>query len=474
MIRGRILRKARIVATIGPASSKPTTLRALLKAGMDAARLNLSHGRHSEHARVIRELRRLARVHQHPLAVIADLPGPKIRTGLLHDGKPVQLRRGQKLVLTGRQIVGTAKRISINYRHLVRDVRPGSRIMLADGSIELRALANQGQEMICRLVNGGELSETKGVNLPGADLKVSSPTPQDRKHLEFALKNGVDYIAQSFVRSAKDVQRLKRLIQRAGSDTPVVAKIEKPEALDDLDAILKVADGIMVARGDLGVEMKLERVPNAQRDIIAQANQARIPVITATQMLESMVENRWPTRAEVSDVSSAIAQGSGAVMLSGETAKGDHPREAVEMMSRIVLATEGSIPVPRHRQKARSVAVAVADSVAEAADEFEMKAIVVFTESGYTARLVSKTRPGPPIIAYSPRPEVCSRLALLWGVLPRLATPVRSVDQLIPEVERRLRAEKLVKNGDVVAVVAGTPLHTQGRTNLIQIHTIGQ
>ncbi len=474
MIKGRILRKAKIVATIGPASSKPEKLLALLRAGMDVARLNFSHGEHSEHAQVIRDLRHLAAAHQCPLALIADLPGPKIRTGRLLDNKPVLLRPGQKIVLTGRDIVGDDKRVSITYRHLARDVRSGNRIMLADGSIELRVLARKGQEVACAVVHGGVLGEKKGVNLPGADLRISSPTQQDKKHLQFALENRVDYIAQSFVRSADDVRRLKRLIQRAGYDTPVVAKIEKPEALEDLDAILKVADGIMVARGDLGVEMDLERVPNAQREIIARANQERIPVITATQMLESMIENRWPTRAEVSDVSAAIAQGTGAVMLSGETAVGQYPSEAVEMMGKVIGATEASMAVRRHRQEARSVAETVADTVAVAADKFHIKAIVIFTESGYTARLVSKARPRPPIVAFSPRPEACSRMALLWGVLPRPTKRVRYVDEFIPEAERRLREEKLVKKGDVVAVVAGTPLHTEGTTNLIKFHTISR
>lgn len=474
MTKPRILRKAKIVATIGPASRKPEKLRGLLRDGMDVARLNFSHGDHTEHAQVIRDLRRLASTHQCPLAVIADLPGPKIRTGRLRDHKRVLLRPGQQFVLTSRDIVGNAERVRITYRHLARDVRPGNRIMLADGSIELRVLARKGQEVICRVVNGGELGEQKGVNLPGVDLRISSLTQQDKKHLEFALKHKVDYIAQSFVRSASDVRALKRLIRRADYDTPVVAKIEKPEALDDLDAILKVADGIMVARGDLGVEMDLERVPSVQRDLIARANQERIPVITATQMLESMIENRCPTRAEVSDVSAAIAQGTGAVMLSGETAVGQYPGESVEMMSKVVLATEASVAVLRHRQEARNVAEIAVDSVVATADKFHMRAIVVFTESGYTARLMSKARPRPPIVAFSPRPEVCSRLALLWGVLPRPMKRVRYVDEFIPEAESRLRQEKLVKNGDVVAVVTGTRLHTQGTTNLIKFHTIGE
>ena len=474
MMRRKIFRKAKIVATIGPASREPQMLEALLRAGMDVARINFSHGEHSKHAQIIRDLRHLATLHQCSVAIIADLPGPKIRTGRLQDKKPVLLRPRQKLVLTGRDIVGNSERVSVNYRHLARDVRSGNRIMLADGSIELRVLAKTGQEVTCRVINGGELGEQKGVNLPGAELRIPGLTPQDKKHLEFALKNQVDYIAQSFVRSANDVLKLKRLIQRAGYNTPVLAKIEKPEALKDLDAILNVADGVMVARGDLGVEMNLEQVPSAQRDIIARANQERIPVITATQMLESMVKNRWPTRAEVSDVSSAIAQGTGAVMLSGETAVGHYPREAVEMMSKIVLATEASVPSLRHRQQARNVAETVADSVAVAADRLHMKAIVVFTESGYSARLVSKARPTPPIMAFSPQPEVCRRLALLWGVLPRPTKRLQYVDEFIPVAERRLREEKLVKRGDVVAIVSGTPLHTEGTTNSIKFHTISR
>lgn len=467
-----ILRRSKIVATIGPASRTPRTLLVLMKAGMDAARLNFSHGTYSEHAQVVSDLRRLGARHQRFVAIIADLPGPKIRTGRLHDKKPVQLRRGRKIVLTGLAIVGNTERISITYPRLAHDVRPGHRIMLDDGSIELRVLAVKGQEVTCSVVSGGELGERKGVNLPGVELKISGLTAKDRKHLEFALDHQVDYIAQSFVRSADDVRKLKRLIRQAGHSTPVLAKIEKPEALNDLDAILKIADGVIVARGDLGVEMNLEQVPNAQRDIIAKANRERIPVIIATQMLESMIENRWPTRAEVSDISSAVAQGAGSLMLSGETAIGNYPREAVEMMGKVVRTTEASISPHRHRQEARNVAETVADTVAAAADTLDMKAIAVFTETGYSARLVSKARPTPPILAFSPQPEVCRRLALLWGVFPRQTRRVKYVDELVPEAEKGLRQEKLVKRGDVTAIVAGTPLHTKGTTNLIRFHTI--
>ena len=347
-----MFRKAKIVATIGPASREPLALLALLEAGMDVARLNFSHGEHSQHAQVIEDLRRLTTLRKRSLAILADLPGPKIRTGRLANGQPVQLRAGQRLTLTGQDIVGNQERVGITYPRLAQDVRPGNRLLLADGLIELRVLETRGAEVLCKVLNGGTLGERKGVNLPGVKLSISSLTPRDKEHLQFALKSGANYIAQSFVRSADDVRELKRLIRRAGYDTPVLAKIEKPEALDDLEAILDVADGVMVARGDLGVEMSPERVPVAQKKIIALANERRLPVITATQMLESMIENPRPTRAEASDVANAIFDGTDAVMLSGETAAGRYPREAVEMMVRIVREAEAAAPAggAQHRR----------------------------------------------------------------------------------------------------------------------------
>jgi pyruvate kinase len=470
-----MMRKAKIVATIGPASREPLQLLALLEAGMDVARLNFSHGEHSQHAQVIRDLRRLTTVRKRSLAIVADLPGPKIRTGKLENGKPVELRTGQKLALTGKEIVGNRQRLCINYRRLAEDVQPGNRILLADGLLELRVLSTKGQEVLCRVVNGGVLGERKGVNLPGVRLKISSLTEKDRKHMHFALKNGVNYFAQSFVRSADDVRQLKRLIRRAGYDTPVLAKIEKPEAVDDLEGILEVADGVMVARGDLGVEMNPEQVPVAQKRIIALANERRLPVITATQMLESMIENPRPTRAEASDVANAVFDGTDAVMLSGETAAGKYPREAVAMMVRIIRQAEAWIrPVPlRRRMHGLSVAETVAETAASAAEQLDLAAIAVFTESGSSAQLVSKARPAPPIVAFSPSRDVRRRLALLWGVLPRRINRVRGLDQLTQEGERRLRREKLVKRGDVIAFVAGTPLDTKGTTNMLKLHTVG-
>lgn len=450
-------------------------LRALWEAGMDVVRLNFSHGTHSEHGRVIRELRKLTAGSERALAILADLPGPKIRTGPLEDGKPVALDSGQRLTLTGREVVGNRERIGITYARLAQDVQPGDRVLLADGLIELRVLGTQGDDVRCRVVDGGVVGEHKGVNLPAVKLSVPSLTSQDKQHLKFALAQGTDYIAQSFVRSAEDVRELKRLIERAGCDTPVVAKIEKPEALEHLEEILGEADGVMVARGDLGVEMKPEQVPGAQKKIIALANQRQLPVITATQMLESMMENPRPTRAEASDVANAIFDGTDAVMLSGESAAGRYPREAVEMMAKIVCAAEEARPRVSHRRRSveLSVAETVAETVAVAADQLEMKAIAVFTESGYSARLVSKARPTAPVIAFSPHEQVRRRMALLWGVSPRSIKAVRDVDTLTREAERRLLREKLVRKGDIVGIVAGTPLQTRGTTNLLKFHTIG-
>jgi pyruvate kinase len=468
-----MLRKAKIVATIGPASSEPLSLLALLEAGMDVARLNFSHGEHSLHARVIRDLRRLTTLQHRSVCIFADLPGPKIRTGRLQDGKPVELRAGQKLALTGTDIVGSRERVGINYPRLAQDVRPNDRVLLSDGLIELRVLETKGEEVSCRVINGGLLGERKGVNLPGVKLKISSLTPRDKEHLKFALEHGVNYVAQSFVRSADDVRELKALIKRLGYDTPVLAKIEKPEALEDLDNILGVADGVMVARGDLGVEMRPEQVPVAQKKIILAANERRIPVITATQMLESMIENPRPTRAEASDVANAIYDGTDAVMLSGETAAGKYPREAVEMMSRIIREAETVAPrLPRRgSRRGQSVPETVAETVAEAAERLNLKAIAVFTESGSSARLVSKARPLAPIVAFSASRESRRRLALLWGVLPRRIRRVREVDALTAEAEKRLRREKLAQKGDVIAIVAGTPLGTRGTTNFLKFHT---
>src|SRR5262249_25036539 len=351
------------------------------------------------------------------VGILADLQGPKIRTGALAGGGTVNLRSGQPFTITTAKILGDSTRVSTIFRPLPREVKSGDRILLSDGLIELRVEKVSGQKVICRVVNGGELGEHKGINLPGVKLRVPALTEKDRQDLRFALAHGVDYIAVSFVRRAEDIQLAKSLIRRARKDTPVIAKLEKPEAIENLEEILRISDGVMVARGDLGVEMNPEKVPVVQKSIIARAREFRRPVITATQMLESMTQNPRPTRAEASDVANAIFDGSDAVMLSAETASGKYPIESVSMMPRIIQEAEASIqefPRPTSAQEQLKVAETVAELVCHASRELHMKLIAVFTHSGFTARLVSRYRPLVPIVAFSPVPAIRRRMALFW------------------------------------------------------------
>src|SRR5216683_856609 len=453
-------RHSKIVCTIGPASRSPRIIDRLLRAGMDVARLNFSHGSHANHAESIAMLRAAATQIHKPIAILADLQGPKIRTGPLAGGAPVILRTGQKFVITTARVLGDSTRVSTVFKPLPREVHRGDRILLSDGLIELRVAQVRGREVICEVANGGALGEHKGINLPGVKLRVPALTPKDREDLLFALKHGANYIAVSFVRRPEDV---------------VLAKLEKPEAIENLDAILRVADGVMVARGDLGVEMNPERVPVVQKTIIKRAREFRRPVITATQMLESMTENPRPTRAEASDVANAIFDGSDAVMLSAETASGKYPVEAVGMMARIIEEAEASIrefPRPATQEQLK-VAETVAELVCHASRELHMKLIAVFTHSGFTARLVSRYRPLVPIVAFSPEAETRRRMALIWGALPRKIQDVQKVDGLAKVAEKRLLEERLVRKGDVIGIVAGTPMGIRGTTNFMKFHIIG-
>src|SRR6202162_6457198 len=396
-------RHSKIVCTIGPASCSPRIIDRLLRAGMDVARLNFSHGSHANHAESISMLRAAAtRIHK-PMAILADLQGPKIRTGALAGGAPVILRTGQKFVITTARVLGDSTRVGTVFKPLPREVHRGNRILLSDGLIELRVEQVRGREAICEVVNGGALGAHQGINLPGVKLRVPALTPKDREDLLFALKHGANYIAVSFVRRPEDVVLAKTLVRRAGKDTPVIAKLEKPEAIENLDAILRVADGVMVARGDLGVEMNPEKVAVIQKLIIAKACEARLPVITATQMLESMTQNPRPTRAEASDVANAVFDGSDALMLSAETAAGAYPLEAVQMMDRIIREAEANNAHILRPQPAQfNIGETASELICHASEELHMKVIAVFTETGSTARLVSKHRPRRPIIAFSP------------------------------------------------------------------------
>ena len=469
-------RHSKIVCTIGPATRTPRMIRKLLQAGMDVARLNFSHGSHESHAETIAMLRAAAAEFHRPLAILGDLQGPKIRTGSLAGGGTVMLRTGQTFTITTARILGDSTRVSTTFTQLPREVKKADRILLSDGLIELRVEKVQRREVICRVVNGGTLGENKGINLPGVKLKVPALTSKDREDLRFALKHGVDYIAVSFVRRPEDVTLAKSLIRRAGKDTPVIAKLEKPEAIENLEAILQVSDAVMVARGDLGVEMNPERVPVVQKNIIARARECRRPVITATQMLESMTQNPRPTRAEASDVANAIFDGSDAVMLSAETASGAYPIEAVAMMEKIIREAEASIhefPRPATQERLK-VAETVAELVCHASKELHMKLIVVFTHSGFTARLVSRYRPLVPIIAFAPEAKIQRRMALVWGVTAHDIPDIRKIDGLAEKAEKRLLKEKLVRKGDVIGIVAGTPMGVRGTTNFMKFHVVGE
>jgi len=468
-------RHSKIVCTIGPATRSPRMIRKLIAAGMDVARLNFSHGTHQEHAQSIVMLRDAATQYKKPLAILADLQGPKIRTGALAGGGTVLLRAGQKFVITVAKVLGDSTRVNTTFQPLPREVKSGDRILLSDGLIELRVEKTTRSEVICQVVNGGVLGEHKGINLPGVKLHVPAITEKDRVDLRFALAHGADYIAASFVRRAEDVHLAKELVRRVKKDTPVIVKLEKPEAIDNLEQILPVSDGVMVARGDLGVEMNPEQVPVVQKNIIARAREFRRPVITATQMLESMTENPRPTRAEASDVANAIFDGTDAVMLSAETATGKYPVEAVSMMARIIAAAESSIqefPRPAGQERLK-VAETVAELVCHASRELHMKLIAVFTHSGFTARLISRYRPLVPIVAFSPEVETRRRMALLWGVTPRSIVDIKKIDSLPGLAEKRLLEERLVRKGDVIGIVAGTPMGVRGTTNIMKFHVIG-
>ncbi len=468
-------RHSKIVCTIGPATRSPRMIRKLLEAGMDVARLNFSHGTHAEHAQSFAMLREASIAFEKPIAILADLQGPKIRTGALAGGGTVTLRAGQKFVITTAKILGDSTRVSTIFHPLPHEVKAGDRILLSDGLIELRVEGVRKQEVTCQVVNGGVLGEHKGINLPGVELRVPALTAKDRNDLRFALTHGADYIAVSFVRRPEDVLMAKTLIRRAKKTTPVIAKLEKPEAIENLEGILSVSAGVMVARGDLGVEMNPERVPVVQKNIIARAREFRRPVITATQMLESMTENPRPTRAEASDVANAIFDGSDAVMLSAETATGKYPVETVEMMARIIEEAEASIheyprPVAQEQLK---VPETVAELVCHASRELHMKLIAVFTHSGFTARLISRYRPLVPIVAFSPDAQMRRRMALLWGVTPRQIVDVKKIDGLAAIAEKRLVEERFVRKGDVIGIIAGTPMGIRGTTNFMKFHIIG-
>ncbi len=472
-----MLRKAKIVCTIGPASESVETLKKLIHAGMNVARLNFSHGSHEEHAARIANIRQAAEETGKQVAILLDTKGPEIRTGMLAVDA-VELQEGGTIVLTTEEVPGTAERVSITYADLPRDVKKGDTILIDDGLIGLTVEAVEGHEIVCRIKNGGTLKSKKGVNVPGVKINLPGITEKDAQDIEFGIRQGVDFIAASFVRKASDILEIREILERHGVRIDIIAKIENQEGVDNVDEILAVSDGLMVARGDLGVEIPAEEVPLVQKKLIKKCNELGKPVITATQMLDSMQRNPRPTRAEASDVANAIFDGTDAIMLSGETAAGKYPVESVETMNRIALRTEQElnyreILYNQALQKQVTITDAISQAVANAALDLDAAAVITATESGHTARMVSKYRPKAPIVAVTPHADVVRRLALVNGVYPVLGPMANTTDEMLEMSVQQALEAGYVRHGDLVVITAGVPVREVGTTNLMKIHVIG-
>lgn len=475
------MRKTKIVATLGPASDTEEKITALIEAGMNVARLNFSHGTHDYHAELIARVRRVAARVGRPVAVLQDLQGPKVRVGTFVDNKPVELVPGAAFTITSRDVPGTKDIVSTTYSNLAWDVEPGAHILLDDGNMELEVVEVSDTDVMTKVLVGGLLKEKKGINLPGSNLSIPALTNKDRADLIFGMEHGVDYIALSFVRREADVTDLRRAMQRinpARANTPVISKLEKPSALTYLDEIIEVSDGVMVARGDLGVELSPQKVPSAQKTIIQKANQKGKLVITATQMLESMVNNPRPTRAEASDVANAIFDGTDAVMLSAETASGKYPIEAVTMMAQIAEEAEANFTTWGHHHELddddQPTPVALARAARSLSETLGVAAVAVFTRTGSTARIISKERPTVPVLAFTPNPETYPRMALMWNVTPYLVPRATSLEEMLLEVEQTLMRRTGLSEGQQVVVIAGLPVARMGPANVVILHTIGQ
>ena len=472
------MRRTKIVCTIGPATNTRESLERLMRAGLDVVRLNFSHGTREAKLETLRDVREVAAKLGRPVAVLQDLAGPKIRIGAFADG-PVRLEPGAEFTLTARDVPGDAREVSLTYAGLPGDVSPGDTLLLADGALDLRVESIDGPDIRCRVIVGGEINSHKGINLPSGGITAPILDEKDLADLRFGLEQGVDYVALSFVRNAADVRCALDVMDEAGRRVPLIAKIEQREAVDNIEEILPLVDGIMVARGDLGVEIPMEQVPPVQKSLIHAANAVAKPVITATQMLRSMVESPRPSRAEVSDVANAVLDGSDAVMLSEETAVGEYPVDAVEYMDRIARTAEGMFP--HHSWDRRfgdcrhlSTDQAVAHAAARMAEELDAAAILCLTRSGSTARLVAHLRPIPPVLAATDSEETWRRLALVWGVVPIRVANKDDLDELeVLALESAVACGGL-KPGDTVVVTAGLPLNQPGTTNLIKVVTLSE
>jgi len=475
------MRRTKIVCTIGPASSGAALLDRLVAAGMDVARVNFSHGTHAEHAETIRQIRIGEERWGRPIAILQDLQGPKIRLGTFGPagGGRVDLEPDRMFTLSARPIVGTADGASVTHPEYLSELKPGDEVWMDDGMIQLRVEETTADAVRCRIVAGGRISDHKGISFPRVPLPVSCLAEKDREDLRFGISQGIDFVAVSFVRSAADIGEVRKFLRDQGADLPIVAKLERQEIVANLPGILTMVDAVMVARGDLGLDVPLEEVPHIQKEVIRQARAAKVPVIVATQMLESMVTHLRPTRAEVTDVSTAIFDGADAIMLSAETATGRYPVEAVVVMARIAeraeqAAVKSEIRWRRQERVGVGFPEAVSDAAASAARVLGARAIVAFTQSGFSARLISQERPDVAIIALTPFVEVQRRLALSWGVSSRLIRKVETTDEMIEEVEATLLGDGSVRMNDVLVIISGSPMWVTGTTNLLKLHRVGE
>jgi pyruvate kinase len=467
------MRRTKIIATIGPSCSSREKLEELIRAGINVARINCSHMEHDSAARTIAEIRELSTKHNRAVGILLDLAGPKIRTRKLVNSEPVELIDGQKFVLTNRKIEGTKDIVSVNYEKLPQEVKTGDHILLDDGLIELRVTSVDTTEVECTVITGGLLKDKKGLNLPGVRLSIPSMTEKDIEDLKFGLQHEVDFVALSFVRDADDIKGLREMVANHFPPVSIIAKLEKPEALEELDEILDLADGVMIARGDLGVELPPEEVPPVQKLITRKANAKGKPVITATQMLESMIEHPRPTRAEASDVANAIFDGTDAVMLSGETAAGEYPIESVQIMDRIAIAAEASMDFKKlHQHDLPTSAHAIAHAACAMAVDMKARAIAAFTKSGATARLISQFRPPGPIIALTQQTHVYNQLSLYWGVTPVMLMEVSDSESTLSMVENTLLKKGFVWPGDSLIITGGLPIAARGPANFVKLSLI--
>lgn len=472
------MRRTKIVCTIGPSINTTNKIARLIEAGMDVARLNLSHGSREDHLRHLKMIRDVSAGMNKNVGLLFDTRGPEVRTGNLQQ-EHVMLEDGQDFILTTKAVAGDNKKVSVTYPDLHRDLQTGSIVLIDDGLIELKVVEISGQEIVCRVLHGGELRSYKGLNTPGTRINLPALDEEDRIDIKVGLDNEVDFLAASFTRNADDVLEIRRLVEKHGGNIMILAKIESREGVENYDTILEVADGIMVARGDLGVEIPPEEVPLLQKQFIRKCNRIGKPVITATQMLDSMIRNPRPTRAEASDVANAIFDGTDAVMLSGETAIGRFPVEAVQTMSRIAERTEEGLGYKRIMDEMslvikKTVTDAISYATSHIAYELGADAIITATQSGHTARMVSKYKPRAPIVAVSSRRQVASQLTLTWGVHAIICPPVNSTDDMFFNAIQAALKEDLIKDGNLVVITAGVPVGVSGTTNLLRVETVGE